>query len=176
MNSYDDRYAGQQAAAGSQQSLGLGEFTRSLRAPERGTVLIWVLLRPGEGYQYIVGDYPSVPELDMQYVVARLGPFAWEKGQGLDPFRIILANGAREADRQRQQDHQNAMLQRMVANRVDQYMADHKLAECTPPAPAPAVMWGPTKQPEQGQDCTPSEPRPESVEGKKTQCGPRWPT
>lgn len=98
-----------------------------------GKFIVWVLRSPN-GTEYVIGD-EAVPDFKRRGdVIARIGPIAWEEGQGLEPFKERLAQDAelarKDADAERQREDLKRVIQREIESRMPA------------PAPTPETQLG----------------------------------
>lgn len=96
-------------------------YTRTISQPTCRTIVVWVLNSP-HGTEYVAGDRAVPPIGRAADIVARIGPIAYEDGQGLEPFKEqidALAKDDAERARERiQSEGLKDMIRREIASRM----------------------------------------------------------
>jgi hypothetical protein len=86
-----------------------------------GTLTVWVL-RTGRGTEYVVGENASPKPEQLRHVIARIGPIAYEEGQGIEKFQeqygaAMKVHEELEAERQHEA-HFKKLVEREVEARL----------------------------------------------------------
>lgn len=107
------------------------------RPPEMGLVYVWVLGTP-DGKKYVTGNgYDNLPKPEeLRYVIARVGPIAYEEGQGLDRVSEFLGVGVEQHRVQEEERRKNERLNRTVDDLVERKLRERDLKDCRAAAAA----------------------------------------
>ena len=86
-----------------------------------GTFIVWVMRGPG-GTEYQIGERCVPPDGRVHDVIARIGPIAYEEGQGLERFREQIAEDVKYEEREEEARVEHERIQRMIQREVEARM------------------------------------------------------
>jgi len=97
----------------------------------RGMFVVWVL-RSGCGTEYIAGEDAVPPPERMGDVIARIGPIAYEEGQGLERFKQWIAEDVKVAEQEYLKKHEREQMLETVRREVEARMPKPPEPEAVP--------------------------------------------
>lgn len=96
--------------------------------------MVWVLRGPN-GTEYIVGEDAVPPPERIGEVIARIGPIAYEEGQGLERYKDRIAEDVETVSREREKEGERQQMLAIVRREVEARMPP-------PPAESPETQPG----------------------------------
>lgn len=83
-----------------------------------GHFIVWVL-RGDRGTEYIIGERAAPPVERMDQVIARIGPIAYEEGQGLERFKERISEDVETASTERDKQRERRSLMDEVRREIE---------------------------------------------------------